>query len=94
MKIRICAMFLTGFVWSTEKQIRICSNGMMPMLTVDTVNLPRMFRQWEILLHEGWLWKVSDMACMRKTAVSSASRNIEIFRTISEYHKYHVIFES
>ena len=29
MKIRICAMFLTGFVWSTEKQIRICSNGMM-----------------------------------------------------------------
>ena len=33
-------------------------------------------------------------ACMRKTAASSASRNIEIFRTISEYHKYHVIFES
>ena len=60
MKIRICAMFLTGFVWSTKKQIRICSNGMMPMLTADTVNLPRMFRQWEILLHEGWLWKVSD----------------------------------
>lgn len=66
--------------------------AMTVQLTMDLDELVRPFAGRE--LPRAALPPLPPHRVYEENGVSSASRNIEIFRTISEYHKYHVIFES